>query len=420
MLIVLATLCVPAALDLVRRPEPVDGGWWLPAAVVVFLAVGFPVWFGLRPELAGLPTVALRATYVAPMSLLLAFVLLLETVFLCGVRTLRPEGDLGRVRWPWVAGLVAWLVGVPLLVAWHWRTWLGWTLPAAFTALIVLVTVDRRGTPRIDEARAAAVDAVAVATLAVLLGVGVIPFGEFVMKIMTFGRVTPPLEPAIFAVCSLAGLVLWRLATGPWSWRPVVASLGFAGAVAWMWTPWWTFRPLPPDVEVPRWVTWTGAEPTTRPGRVTQEPCYPDHPGMRPCDHDLAVLPPTARIDDGGLGARLQPGPTRVVVDGGRGFVMKKANLFTEFALVVPVDDQHARWCLVGNDFIAARHGLCGMDDSAVEPQPVPEAVPMEQLVRELREARTQIVVARSPEWTVQQWVSLCASVPEATACGLR
>ncbi|MEZ4321489.1 MAG: hypothetical protein R3F61_28715 [Myxococcota bacterium] len=399
--VALITVGAPAVVDLVMRPEKVPAWWGAPLAV--FLP--FVLMALITPALMdpGMDRVFVPMFGWGFLHLTVAGTLLGLATGLAAARGLRPGGETLRRRRTSVAAitvmlgllLLPWLPGMlPLL----------WVVPPAWAGLFWVIALNRRGAPRLERGKSVSASLLYASAVSFLIAMA-----HFAGALEGVGD---PLDLGASAwaasILVLGGMAAGlRQLTGPPAPGPLLAAA--ASGVSLLFPIGWSvaFRPVPSDVEVPRWVDLRGdsGSPTS---------AYGSHRCLQ------IVLPD---------GTERRVGPQcpyyseAVLIDARTPLDRIPASLENQSFLV---DDAHRRtsaWARYGDTLtVREEGGLAVMSDRL---SAVPDTIrrPLDGALQDILLAQTDghrpLRVERTPNWTFQDFITLCASTGERATCML-
>jgi hypothetical protein len=372
-----------AAADLVRRSEGTPWWWSLCVAPLGVVAVGWvAMWLATwEYGYSSVETGTVWIVLVAWASALVALCLVLQ---ICAVRLLRPEGEgtwNRRTLVPLGTCLLVWL-GSGALVASNPEVAVLW-MPVCCFALgsaLCQVTLGRTGTRRLDGHRAT--------TTAILCASAATAWATGTVSVFTDAVRDPAVSPWVLnwvwingmSVAVLALCMRWAHGRQRgWPWLVGGGLVGLACLPGLMWR---VSPPVVPDFAVSAWVDLTGA-----PGG----PARPDVDGPNMSNGTPSAYlwgPWRASYAAETPMTAIQGNPSAVIVGDGRWTTSHRGPRLGEEVVVERVGDQV---------FVA---------ETPVDwPLGVHAAL-------QAYDAYDRVLVKVSEDWTVQDFVSMCASFP--------
>lgn len=386
---VVVLLLAPAAIDFVNRSEGLTGWWILPFLLVplpVMLLLALP--FGER-DVLGQSTLASAALGVGHLAMAAFFAVL--GLGMAASRGLRPDGPTQRRRRTSLAAVV--LLMVPLLVPLLSLS-LFWMMSAFMVGVLWVVAMNRRGPSRMERGKALSAGMLVASGLQ---AGWVLAHGAWYTDLMGNGSdfLIGPLELVV------GGMVLVLLVGGlrflADSVHPLFPILSLLSGVS-LAIPmaWWSTRPpIPAHDRLPEWVDLMGDQPTQL-SRVRHPECYwttgQPVPESYPCRYYLyALLPADAPL------SMAPPNALIAVEDGERA-----------------VQETYSRW---GPDLHVREVGGLAQVDGVEGTHAIGPA--LHAVLQSKALSDRPLRVHASPNWTVQQYVSMCASTGTRPSCAV-
>lgn len=411
----LAVLCVAVTtlVDLVRRPVRVAWWWGTPALLAFF--VGQIGWLAALVHDVELPLVS--AVFQAAVLLGTTVALALSAGGLAVARGIRPGGDRGRlsrsgalglpvlfvfavlpglvvvvgetVARPWRLGGMSPLAAMAML---PWTFTLAWWLVFAPTTILVLLALERDGAERVTVARPHAFG---------WLGAAVVLFWTAGLHLVVAGQElggsslgdVPLLAVASACAAMFTTLVPFALVRwlGPVAKGPIALSASAVLSLAAPAVGYAVWTPLETGVTVPAHVDVRGRY--RFPERFGMFDCL-DEPGAgTSCGGTLLSNPVQVLPADHPLDVAYSSFP--IAVDRGRGLV--RASMSPDSSCVMLVAD---------GDRVR-------LDGRA---EPIPWGASLHDA---LQRPDTTVCVKKAAGWTLQHFVSICASLPASSTCRL-
>lgn len=412
--VAIVLVALPAVIDLVMREEQVPPWWAAPFAMfvpVVLMTLAAPVWMEPGIEQVGVTMIAWGMLHLAAAGLLLAL-----ATGLAFARGLRPGGETERRR---RTSLVA--IGALLfLMVLPWLPRLGatwWVVPPAWAGLFWVIGLNRRGPQRLERGKSIAASMLFASAISFLIaaahlvrGVDLVDGTELVSA--------PAWIVSLLALGLLGGGL--RFLAGPPAPAPLLAAAGSGLSLVFPAVWWMAFDPVPSDIEVPAWVGFDGKPGPTASG-------YGTHRCLTVVGRDGAVRKEGPRCPSGWNEASLVDARTpldQVPVEEDYtaylvGSGVQKTNTWRRYATPVYAEPREG-----GRIALLPPPMSVYSPDGTRPPPPEPLAVvergpALAEAVRKHTGTDRPLHVTRTSGLTMQDFVSLCASMSEPSHCQL-
>lgn len=388
-------LCGPPIADLLRRDQAVQ--WWyhLPLLIPLIFLAPLPLFF---LDALSWSTVEGLSTLLAALHFTLAGVCLWQGIGLALVRGLRPGGDTSRrIRTSIGAVVVLALLGVqPVVVGLvdeDYAIALAWLGIGSFAGIVWVLVLNRRGPYRLAEGKRWS---------AAYLVASFFQLGLFLAHILWVTDLAYPRDAAFFGltawvvVTGLAAVLLFglRFLAGPLPWQPLVAC---SATVVTLFPPpllYLAWQPVPPGTELPAWTDLAG-NPGVHKGIERYIDCIQLHgsPPSARCSkwsQRFYAAPPALSLDQVPGYVHLLADDGKISTDGGWGYgtrvTLRSAG--EQVRVHVAPDATGFPGSELQLDIGPALHAWLSSPDRE-------EGV---------------LMVERNPTWTVQDYISMCAS----------
>jgi len=403
--LILPAVVLPAVVDLVRQPEQVPLWWGSPLVLLLpFVPFVLGVPFALDP---GMDRVLYSAVGWGLLHWAVAGILLGLVMGLAFSRGLRPGGETLRRRRTTLGGVVVLLLS--MVFPWIPGLWgLMWVIPAAWAGLLFLIAFNRRGPQRFERGKAMAASFLFGSALSFLIGsahfVGAMSLGVDLLELSWYVW----LGPVAVLGCLTGGLRWLAGSPAPGPLLAIAASgLSLLFPIGWrLW-----FNPIPVEIKAPEWVDLMGQQGPPLPAYSTHN-CLPitradgsqftAGGGCPDSWNEASLVDARTSLD------RIPLDSVALLVDGGRRRLPQRGRYGT-MVYLREVDGQ-ARLFDIGAE-------------ADVWSVPISEPLPVgpelgEAIARVVGDQRP-LMIERSVRWTVQDYVSMCASMPSRPSCSL-
>lgn len=397
--LVMASMAGPALADLLRRENAVQ--WWYPLPLIVCATILAPIPLIFLDDGLGWSAVEGLSMLLAFFHLALAGISLWLGISLAAVRGLRPGGPTTRkFRTSLVAVVVLALLGVqPALLALSdedyliGMSWLGF---GCFAGIFWVAAVNRRGPYRLTEGRRWS----AGFLLASFFQLGLCVAHFYWMIDHGYPHDAEAFTPVIWIAVGVVSATLalgLRFLAGPLPWQPLVACAASTPTLLGPITLFSLWRPVPAGTPLPTWTDLSG-QPGIDKGIERYMACVQVHgvptSSCRSWEQRFYAAPPDLPLDQIPDDVHLLAGSGKISTDSGWGW------------------GAQATIRAAGNEAIAT---WVAPPDYGTQPGP-PVQVPVgPELQAWLKKAQTEegvLMVERNPAWTVQDYISMCASWP--------
>ncbi len=393
---------LPAVLDLVIRDERVP--LWYPAPLLLGLPFLPLVLIAPQAQPQGLGRVMVSHIGWAMFHTGVAGALLVLACGLAFSRGLRPGGPTLRRRRTSAFAILALLF--LLIVPWLPGGWpLAWSTPACWAGLFWVLALNRRGAGRLERGKSASAAYLIASFLS--FGIGAAHGLRVVNLEGTWMSVGQWIAIVTGAVVLAGG---FRVLSGPPDAGPVLVAAASAVTLVVPALHLWMFDPVPDDVTLPVWEDF-GGERWSAPDTIDRAGCVDivRRDGSRVQQGDCTYWTDVVIADREVILLEL-PHERDVGLAVGNGHYQTPRWGRWQSVIMVTADAQGR----------ATLQNVDGTNSPPIPPElvgPHPLDATLSAALREAAGTERQLLVVASEHWTIQDYVSMCASLTAPASC---